>query len=344
MAIFPSRAVDIIYTYQPTGDGAMMKVSYSSISAYQKCPLSYRFQYVDCEPGAPSAALSFGSSLHEALRWFYDLPTPDPYSCERLVDYLDNCWISEGYSSPEEEARYFFQARSTLKLFYRNNISDFRLPAALEQRFRVDLGFCELSGQIDRLDKDPDGGFEIIDYKTNRRLPPANRLYEDLQLPIYHIAARKLWEVSAEKVTFYYLIMNHRHSMSISPERIDSALAEVRSVVSAIESEAFEARRNNLCPWCDYIGVCPEWKGKPAPAKKTRTSAPGLDIGEAVDELLTASDQVSSKLARIEALKGIIASYIAERGLERVGGARCVAYIDDEGCLAWEEADAWYAH
>ena len=55
-----------------------MKISYSAISSYQTCPLAYKFQYVDRLPTAPSPALSFGQSLHEVLRWFYDVPTEDP--------------------------------------------------------------------------------------------------------------------------------------------------------------------------------------------------------------------------------------------------------------------------
>ncbi|MCJ7652108.1 MAG: PD-(D/E)XK nuclease family protein [Actinobacteria bacterium] len=314
-----------------------MKISYSAVSSYQNCPLQYKFQYVDKIPSLPSPALSFGQSVHEALRWFYDIPTGDPHPLEEFLDYLEECWSGEGYSSNEEEARYFLQARSALELFYRN-LGDFRIPAALERRFVVDLGFCYLSGVIDRLDKDPEGGFEIIDYKTNRRLPPAKKLHEDLQLPIYHIAVEKIWEVSPEKVTFHYLLLNHRHSMTITPERVEGALGDIKRVIECIENEAFDPRKNPLCPWCDYIGICPAWEGEIIP-RKTATS-PALDIGEAVDELLLAEKKVSDALSRIEGLKTLISSYLSDHGIERVGGSRGIAFIDEEGSLSWREEDS----
>ena len=318
-----------------------MKLSYSEISTYQNCPLSYRFKYLEGRSTLPSASLSFGKSVHEALEWLYSCPTPDPPAMPDLLEQLETCWLSEGYSSVEEETRYFYQAKSVLELYYRNNVlkdpDGFRVPAALEYKFRIDLGFCELSGVIDRLDKSPTGGFEIIDYKTNRRLPPARRLAEDLQLPLYHIAAERIWDIPVEKVTFHYVLLDHRHSMYVGPERVAAALAEVERVARCIESGAFDPCRNNLCPWCDFLDDCDLMAGKVLP-KRGPSAAPALDIGQAVDELVTTHLQVSQKLSRVEGLKAIVASYLDEKGAERVGGSRGVAFLDGEGHLSWSES------
>ena len=316
-----------------------LRLSYSAISTYQTCPMQYRFKYVDKRPSVPSPSLSFGKSLHEALRWFYDVPTPDPCSREELLDRLEACWLSEGYRSPEEEARYFYQARATLEHFYRKNAGDFRMPVALEQGFSIDIGFCELSGYIDRMDKDPSGYFEIIDYKTNRRLPPARRLAEDLQLPIYHLAAEHIWNVSPERVTFYYLLIDHRHSVPVSEEWKNSALDQIREVVSSIERCDFEPRSNPLCPWCDFLDDCPAMEGKSITRKSA--SPPPLDVGQAVDELIATEQQVARALGRMEGLKRIVCSYLSDRDLLKIGGSRGVAYLDGDGELSWgEEAGA----
>ena len=50
-----------------------MRLSYSSISMYTNCPLSYKFAYVDRLPRKKSPALSFGSSIHDALKVFYSV-------------------------------------------------------------------------------------------------------------------------------------------------------------------------------------------------------------------------------------------------------------------------------
>ena len=319
-----------------------MKLSYSAISTYLTCPLQYRFSYVEGRPTLPAPALSFGSSIHSALEWLYSVPTPDPKPLSELLDYLDECWVGEGYETPEEEARYFLQAKSTLELFYRNNISNnprgFEVPAGIEHRFKIDLGFCDLSGVIDRLDRDDAGGFEIVDYKTNRRLPPARRLAEDLQLPLYQIAAKKIWEVPVSRVTFHYVMMDHKASFVITPEREARALETVERVAGRIEREEFEPCRNNLCPWCDFQADCPLESHRPS--KRRRPDAPPLDIGQAVDELVSAQHTVASGLSRIEGLKDYVSRYMAGKGIDRVGGSRGVAFFDDDGNLCWSEEDA----
>jgi RecB family exonuclease len=318
-----------------------MRLSYSAISTYLNCPLQYRFQYLEGRPQLPSPALSFGSSLHSALEWLYSVPTPDPYPLDALLEHLEECWVSDGYDSAEEEARYFLQGKSTLALYYRNHVANnpagFRIPAALEHKFVIDLGFCDLSGVIDRLDRDDCGGFEIVDYKTNRRLPPTRRLSEDLQLPLYQIAAQRIWEVPVSKVTFHYLMMDHRASFVIPPEREQRALDTVERVAQRIAAGDLEACKNNLCPWCDYSCDCPLFAGRPM--ARRRPDPPPLDVGQAVDELIATQDRVVSGLARIEGLKDYVARYLCEHDTERVGGSTGVAFLDEDGSLTWCEEE-----
>lgn len=318
-----------------------MRLSYSAISTYLTCPLQYRFQYVEGRPGLPSPALSFGSSVHAALEWLYSVPTPHPATLDEHLEYLEKCWVSEGFESPEEEARYYFQARSTLELYYRNNITGgaegFKLPVALEHKFVVDLGFCDLSGVIDRLDRDATGAFEITDYKTNRRLPPARRLREDLQLPLYQVAAKKIWDVPVSRVTFHYLLMDHKASFVITPEREDEALHTVKSVAGRIEAGDFEPCKNNLCPWCDYAGDCPLYAARPLERK--RAAAPALEVGQAVDELISERDRAASCLRRIEGLERIVTAYLEGKGVASVGGTRGSATLDESGAIVCEVED-----
>lgn len=42
-------------------------LSYSSISTYLLCPRAWRYKYIDKLPSKPSAALVFGSAIHEAV-------------------------------------------------------------------------------------------------------------------------------------------------------------------------------------------------------------------------------------------------------------------------------------
>ena len=211
----------------------MLRLSYSAVSAYEKCPLSYRFQYIDRIEVEPTPYLSFGRSLHSALEWLYDRQTPQPPALEDWLAFLESCWDSEGFSDRDEEDSYLNHAREVLTTYYHANTEDFRLPLAVEHRFELMLEDYILSGVIDRVDRHPNGAYEIIDYKTSRRLPQIKYLREDLQLPIYQMACREIWGISPSKLTYYYLLPNQRYA---TKPRDEAGLSRVKDRLDAVAS------------------------------------------------------------------------------------------------------------
>ncbi|RJP31807.1 MAG: PD-(D/E)XK nuclease family protein [Actinobacteria bacterium] len=251
--VFPAPVVE---SKEPV---VQVRLSYSAVSSYEKCPLSYRFQYVDGLEVEPTSYLSFGRSMHAALEWLYDRDTPEPPSLEGLLAYLDKCWESEGYASLEDERSFLKNAREVLTQYYYSNLDAFRLPVAVEERFEIDMDDYILSGVIDRVDCNVDGTYEILDYKTSRRLPELSRLREDLQLPIYQLACREVWGITPSKLTFYYLIPNRRYTTrpcdADGLSRVEERLAHTAQCISKGD---FPATPNRLCPWCSFEDICPE--------------------------------------------------------------------------------------
>jgi RecB family exonuclease len=236
-----------------------IRLSYSAASAYEKCPLSYRFQYIDRIEIAPSPYLSFGRSLHLALEWLYRRDIPQPPALEDLLSYLDSSWESDGYKDLNQESSFLDHAHNVLTLFYRTNVDRFSLPEAIEERFEIEMDGYILSGVIDRIDRHEDGSYEIIDYKTNRRLPELNRLREDLQLPIYQMACCENWGISPSKLTFYYLVVNKKYSTKpYSQERLFQVRERLSKVAALITAGEFPSTPNRLCSWCSYEDICPE--------------------------------------------------------------------------------------
>ncbi|OFW55987.1 MAG: hypothetical protein A2W01_04460 [Candidatus Solincola sediminis] len=236
-----------------------MRLSYSAVSSYEKCPLSYRFQYIDRLEVAPSPYLSFGRSMHSALQWLYSRKVSEPPALNDLLLELDACWESDGFCDSEEEDSFRRHATEVLTAYYQKNVADFRLPLAIEERFEIEMDGYALSGVIDRIDRRPDGSYEIIDYKTNRKLPELRRLREDLQLPIYQIACSKTWGISPSKLTFYYLIPNQKYTTKPQDAQgISRVLERLNRTAEAITARRFPATPGPLCPWCSFQDVCPE--------------------------------------------------------------------------------------
>jgi ATP-dependent helicase/DNAse subunit B len=66
-----SQLDDIIALKSDREASMTLRLSYSSISTYEKCPFQYFLQYVERLEMPRSPALSFGSSLHGALERFH---------------------------------------------------------------------------------------------------------------------------------------------------------------------------------------------------------------------------------------------------------------------------------
>jgi RecB family exonuclease len=294
-----------------------MKLSYSSINTYETCPAKYRFQYEERLPTSGSPALSFGDVLHRTLHRFHNRPVPVPPSVDELLEMLDDEWTSDGFLDQSEERLYLDHARQILAEYHRENAGSFRIPAALEFRFTVEVEGVQLAGMIDRMDRIPGGGYEIIDYKTNRRLPPQAAVDRDLQLSLYYLAAREIWGIEPERLTLYYLLPGQRMTTFRTPADADDLRRRIATVAERIAAGMFEPRQNPLCDWCDFQQVCPLYRHK----YEKEHGDPAPKMTELVDEWISLKREDWDRYRRLEELRGLINAFCEEHGYRRLYGS-----------------------
>jgi putative RecB family exonuclease len=294
-----------------------MRLSYSSIDTYETCPAKFKFAYEDRLPRHPSPALSFGDSLHRALQCFHNRPVPVPPAREELLEMLDAVWVSDGYRDASEERTYREHARQVLVQYHVENAERYRIPVALEFRFTIEIEGVQVNGMIDRMDRLPGGGYEIIDYKTNRRLPPLSRVERDLQLSIYHLAAREVWGIDPERLTLYYLLPGQRMTTSRTPEDVDELRARIATVAERIGAGKFEPRENPLCDWCDYQAMCPIFRHR----FEREDGDPTPRMTELVDEWIGLKRRGREVYRRIDELVALINAFCEEHDYRRLYGS-----------------------
>ncbi len=244
------------------------KVSYSQINLYEDCPKKYEYAYVLQIPGKPSAALSFGNTVHNTLKDFYslllkyneglgitDIPTK-----EDLLELFEKHWSKSGYQSKSHELQRKESGVKIMGEFYDKLFTTKQTPYKLEQSFTVNLPESSFVGKIDRMDliemKEGIAHVEIIDYKTGKVKSPAD-IKKDLQLPLYAIFAEQSLGVKVVKAKYIFVEDCVEIEVDISQERRERAKENVYEVIENIKSREFTPTPSMFkCQYCDYKSIC----------------------------------------------------------------------------------------
>jgi len=261
---------------------------------YSECPQRWKFLYVDKLPEAPRGYFSFGRTIHavlEAMVRPFVVPQArkTPSGRQRVLEdfpgvgvkagpstgparevdigaaraLLDQLWSSEGYTSAEEEARYRQLGAEILARFWASVRADPPTPVAVEEHLEATWDGVPVHGYIDRVDRTPRGGLEVVDYKTSRELTTADARDSD-QLGLYQVLVRENFSDTVEGLTLYHLrSLTPLRSAPRAPAALDALYGRVTTVRDGIRSEQYPPTPGRQCPRCDFRGICPEFKEVP---------------------------------------------------------------------------------
>jgi len=244
-------------------------LSYSRLSRFEQCPLSFKLHYIDKQKAEPGDPLKFGTAIHAVLerliREHMEGEHVGPLSEDRALDLFRQAWAAENMTGIE----LFQEGIEILQAFVRDQGElDHRDVLAVEKEFRIPVGRFSVLGFIDRVDCVDDETVEVIDYKTNRLLFTRDEVDHSLQMSLYHLAARQLWPWAKKvRLTFHMLRHGIRMRTERVPEQLDAAVAYVETLGTMTEeAKAFPARLNSNCIYCDHRQQCPAYadalKGK----------------------------------------------------------------------------------
>ena len=239
------------------GDG-MLSLSASDLSLYLTCPLKYKFARVFGIPQEPTINQRFGILIHNVLERFHkEPPEREEDGLRRLMGLFETGWHRTGFGSSDDELQYRDRAREALRVYWeRERIAEGE-PIWLEQKFDFKVGEHHVRGRVDRVDRLPDGDYELIDYKTGERKTAAE-LENDLQLALYRLAAREAWEIEAAFGSYYYVLDGDKVAAPTRPDDAERVERTVLQVGEGILGQDFEPRPSpGVCSWCDYRLICP---------------------------------------------------------------------------------------
>jgi len=268
---------------------AKQKTTFSpySIGLYVKCPRQYYFEYIDnytsvypnkqkikqipLEAGQRKE-LIFGELLHIVLNDFFHLPEYRRNEGE-LLSLLKETWMGAnkgargqkgGFPDIEEERRWYKEALEIISKFCatqnllpkiaylpeREREGEFVKANFLKVSLRPDV---ILAGKIDRIDKEGEEYYHLIDYKTSKR-----ESEEDFQLMAYAILATEALGMAPSKVSYLYLRSGELRSFEPNEKAIERTKERTLMIAEQIQKEEeFAARPTKMCQYCDYLEFCP---------------------------------------------------------------------------------------
>ena len=239
-----------------------MQLSFNKLKTFGECALKYRYAYVERLPRPPVASLAFHRRLHAALSDYHRLARRDGSVSEEqlLAAYAEIAGADEDRSI--RDTRAYQEGEQILRIYARNERERARVPAYLEHPLKVEFGPYLLTGTVDRLDFTPGGGYALIDYKLDRKLPEGNEAEQSLQLSFYDLLVFEGLGVAPEEVSLYYL----RHGVEQTSFRTGDdrrkTLAWLEHTAAAIRAERrWEAQEGPACRTCPFQQVCPAKTG-----------------------------------------------------------------------------------
>ncbi len=306
-----------------------MRISYSALETFKQCPLKFKFQYVDRIKTLKSKEALFGTLIHKALRVLHEPGLVIPTEEEGLRFFTNN-WDASIYEDEQLAVLAFAQGIKILKDYYAKNYPAQFNVVALETSFEAPIKIGDdlhlVTGKIDRVDKTPENLFEVIDYKTTKKMPSQETVDKDLQLSVYHLGMANRWPSIVEqkrpvKVSLYYLKHGEKLSSLRNVENLEATKENIIRDIERIEQThkagKFDPRPNALCDWCEFQRNCPFFKHKFVEEKLFFNDQ---DIKALIDDYANIKKESEERDKKLNEIKNTLVKFMDQQGLESLFG------------------------
>jgi DNA helicase-2/ATP-dependent DNA helicase PcrA len=252
-----SRIATWAETFHP-GVPEPLVLSASAVDDYRRCPQRYLFGHVWLLKEGPRATLSFGSVMHTTIKRLMEhLRKGVKLSFEEVIQIFETEWTPAGFEDHYQQGEYKKDGIDQLRAFHLSTLE--RPPKVREQEKVFELPLennITVVGRIDQINSLGGNDVEIVDYKTGRPRKDSDA-QKDLQLSIYALAAREIFELNPVRLLFHYLQNNQRQATTRDAKQLEEAQKLVQEAAADIRAAQFSPKPGYACRACAYKPICP---------------------------------------------------------------------------------------
>lgn len=237
-----------------------LTLSPSRVGMYEQCPRRYYYRYIERLPTKDWPHFNLGTFVHGALENFHkrelqgDKDPPAAIMKTACADF----YRKMDRDGKELTAAQIDEAKTMLANYMQRLVAEERDSEilALEDKFTVRLNDdYDLTGVVDRLDRDKDGILHIKDYKTNK----SAKYMKPFQLNAYGIyLLDKFPDTKRFRASYIMLRLNGQPiTFDFTREDVDKCRRKLIEAGDKItQEERWITKAGRLCDWCDFKEVC----------------------------------------------------------------------------------------
>ena len=235
-----------------------MKLSKSKINSYLKCPLEFKFQYIDEIEVEPNKYMVLGSDVHSVAETF----------AERFGDELENVNIQNELvkiANDLEMGPDIANHIDNLGLFFKEVFVDNDYKLFSQEEYLHDETH-RFSGICDIILEDENGNLVVVDYKTGN----SNSFSKyRLELCYYKLLVENVYEKEVTSVGIFFTKNGRLRLLDVCDEEnkrkflhsseIDQAIDTFYYVRNQVNNGNFKANPQYLCRFCTYRHICEKY-------------------------------------------------------------------------------------
>ncbi|MGH3167861.1 MAG: PD-(D/E)XK nuclease family protein, partial [Trebonia sp.] len=245
-------------------DGERVRLSPSQVENFARCGLRWLLESA-VGAGRPDVLRHLGTVIHAAAVLIAEGATE-----QAVASRIDDIWHHLDFGSVWYGSRQRELAERMVRKFLDWHASNPRDLLATEQALHVQVGQVEITGRVDRLERDDQNRGVIVDLKTGSSAPKEDELDRHPQLGVYQLAillgaferlglaepgGAELVQVGKGGFTARAKVQ-HQRALSEDPEP-GWAKELVEAVATGMAGPVFNARVNPGCRTCPVSSCCP---------------------------------------------------------------------------------------